>query len=168
MCAFHTPLGKLPIEGYLLPASVPARIHAVRITTMATPRLRLVGLLLPLAASLAAARADSQQPRPRNVVFILTDDQRYDAIGFQPNAQKWLTTPNIDRLARGGAHLANAFVTTSLCSPSRASILTGQYTHRHGVVDNNRDVPPGTRFFPQYLQTAGYRTAMIGKWHMGQ
>jgi arylsulfatase A-like enzyme len=71
-------------------------------------------------------------------------------------------------MARGGAHLANAFVSTALCSPSRASILTGQYAHRHGVVDNNTDIPAGTRFFPQYLQQGGYRTAMIGKWHMGQ
>jgi N-acetylglucosamine-6-sulfatase len=71
-------------------------------------------------------------------------------------------------MARGGAHLQNAFVTTALCSPSRASILTGQYAHRHGVVDNTSPVPPGTVFFPQQLQRAGYRTAFIGKWHMGE
>ena len=58
-------------------------------------------------------------------------------------------------------------MTTSLCSPSRASILTGQYMHHHHVVDNQRPVPPGTTFFPQYLQKAGYTTAFIGKWHMG-
>lgn len=114
-----------------------------------------------------APPAHAQPAKPRNVVFILTDDQRYDAMHFHPNAQHWLKTPSLDRMAREGVHLANAFVTTSLCSPSRASILTGQYTHRHGVVDNARDVPAGTRFFPQYLQQAGYRTAMIGKWHMG-
>jgi len=102
-----------------------------------------------------------------NVVIILADDHRYDMMGFHPNAPQWLETPNLDRMARGGAHIANAFVTTALCSPSRATILTGQYAHRHGVVDNNVDVPAGTRFFPQYLQQAGYRTAMVGKWHMG-
>ena len=64
-------------------------------------------------------------------------------------------------------HLKNAFVTTSLCSPSRASILTGLYTFKHRVIDNNRLVPKGTIFFPQYLQKAGYATAFIGKWHMG-
>jgi N-acetylglucosamine-6-sulfatase len=73
----------------------------------------------------------------------------------------------MDRMAREGAHVQNAFVSTALCSPSRASILTGQYAHRHGVVDNQRPVPAGTRFFPEYLRAAGYRTAMIGKWHMG-
>ena len=100
--------------------------------------------LIVAALLLAAARpAAAQTARPRNVVFILTDDQRYDAMHFHPNAQKWLRTPSLDRMAREGVHLANAFVTTALCSPSRASVLTGQYTHRHGVVDNARDVRPG-------------------------
>src|SRR3989337_3458149 len=73
----------------------------------------------------------------------------------------------MDSIARNGVHLPNAYVTTALCSPSRASILTGQYAHRHRVVDNSNAVPPGTIFFPQYLQQAGYDTAFIGKWHMG-
>lgn len=103
----------------------------------------------------------------RNVVFILSDDHRYDFMGFMPGAPKFLETPNLDRMAREGAHLVNAFVSTSLCSPSRASILTGQYMHHHRVVDNQRPVPKGTVFFPQYLQKAGYQTAFIGKWHMG-
>jgi N-acetylglucosamine-6-sulfatase len=76
-------------------------------------------------------------------------------------------TPNMDSMAKNGVHLKNAFVTTSLCSPSRASILTGLYTFRHRVIDNNRLVPEGTLFFPQYLQKAGYKTGYIGKWHMG-
>jgi arylsulfatase A-like enzyme len=71
-------------------------------------------------------------------------------------------------MAAEGAHLRNGFVTTSLCSPSRASILTGQYAHRHGVVDNTSPIPEGTVFFPQRLQRAGWRTALIGKWHMGE
>lgn len=70
-------------------------------------------------------------------------------------------------MATGGTHLANAFVSTALCSPSRASILTGQYAHRHGVVDNVHLVPDSARFFPQDLQEASYQTAFIGKWHMG-
>lgn len=105
--------------------------------------------------------------KPRNVIFILSDDHRYDFMGFM-GKPKFLKTPNMDRLAREGAHLQNAFVTTSLCSPSRASILTGQFSHRHGVVDNNTRVPKGTTFFPQYLQQAGYETAFMGKWHMGR
>lgn len=103
--------------------------------------------------------------RPRHVVFILADDHRYDAMGFlgHPLAE----TPNMDRLAAEGAHVRNALVTTALCSPSRASILTGLYTFRHRVIDNNRPIPKGTLYFPQYLQQAGYATAFIGKWHMG-
>ena len=140
---------------------------------MLKPSWRLPGWTVALPAALllllAGARsAATQQAAPRNVVFILTDDHRYDAMGFHPNAPEWLQTPNLDRMARGGVHIANAFVTTALCSPSRASILTGQYTHRHGVVDNARDVPAGTHYFPEYLQRAGYRTAFFGKWHMGQ
>ncbi|WP_391575338.1 sulfatase family protein [Aureliella helgolandensis] len=103
--------------------------------------------------------------KQRNVIFILTDDHRYDAMGFA--GHPFLETPNMDQLASQGVHLKNAFVTTSLCSPSRASILTGLYTHKHRVIDNNRLVPPNTIFFPQYLQQAGYSTAFIGKWHMG-
>lgn len=103
--------------------------------------------------------------RPRNIVFILTDDHRYDALGLM--GHPFLQTPHLDALARGGAHFPNAFVTTALCSPSRASILTGLYAHKHRVVDNNNPVPANLTFFSQYLQEAGYETALIGKWHMG-
>jgi N-acetylglucosamine-6-sulfatase len=103
--------------------------------------------------------------KPRNVVFILSDDHRYDAMSFM--GHPFAKTPQMDAMARNGAHLKNAFVTTSLCSPSRASILTGLYTFRHRVIDNQRPVPEGTLFFPQYLQKAGYTTGFVGKWHMG-
>jgi N-acetylglucosamine-6-sulfatase len=116
---------------------------------------------------LASLAAGAQTPaRPRNVLFILTDDHRYDALGFL-KGQAWLETPHLDKMARNGVHCKNAFVTTALCSPSRASILTGQYAHQHRIVDNNTAVPPGTRFFPELLQKAGYQTAFFGKWHMG-
>lgn len=103
--------------------------------------------------------------KPRNVVFILSDDHRYDAMSFL--GHQLAETPHMDAMAAAGVHLKNAFVTTSLCSPSRASILTGLYTFRHRVIDNQRPVPDGTLFFPQYLQKAGYRTGFVGKWHMG-
>ncbi len=104
---------------------------------------------------------------PRNVIFILSDDHRYDFMGFT-GAVPWLETPHMDRMAKEGAYLKNAFVTTSLSSPSRASILTGMYSHSHTVVDNTAPVPEGLVFFPQYLQKANYQTAFFGKWHMGE
>ena len=104
--------------------------------------------------------------RPRNVVFILSDDHRYDYMGFL-NTVPWLQTPNMDFLAANGAYVRNAFVTTSLSSPSRASILTSLFSHEHTVVDNVAPVPEGLTFFPQYLQEAGYTTGFFGKWHMG-
>jgi len=104
--------------------------------------------------------------KPRNVIFILTDDHRYDFMGFTGKVP-WLETPNMDRMAMEGAWFQNAFVTTSLCSPSRASILTGMYSHTHTIVDNQAPDPGNLTYFPQYLQGAGYQTAFFGKWHMG-
>jgi N-acetylglucosamine-6-sulfatase len=101
----------------------------------------------------------------KNVVLILVDDLRFDAMGFMDHP--FLKTPNLDRLAREGTHFSAAYVTTSLCSPSRASILTGQYAHTHKVINNQDPYVPGTVFFPQYLQGTGYETAFFGKWHMG-
>ena len=110
--------------------------------------------------------AAAQAGKRRNVIFILSDDHRYDAMGFM-KAQPWLRTPQMDRMAAEGVHFRNACVTTALCSPSRATILTGVYAHRHRIVDNNTAIPRGTVFFPSLLQKAGYKTAFIGKWHMG-
>jgi N-acetylglucosamine-6-sulfatase len=127
---------------------------------------RRTAILGPLGAAMGAGRAAAQSTKPRNIVFILSDDHRYDAMGFL-KGQKFLETPHLDSLARDGVHCKNAFVTTALCSPSRASILTGKYAHQHKIVDNNTAIPPGTRFFPELLQKAGYTTAFFGKWHMG-
>ncbi len=112
-------------------------------------------LSLGLASSLASVAASAQ---PRNVVVILSDDHRYDFMGFHPDAPAFLQTPNLDRMAAEGAHLANAFVTTQpVLAEPRVSILTGQYAHNHGVVDNTSPIPEGTRFFPQDLQAGGLR-----------
>lgn len=104
--------------------------------------------------------------RPMNIIFILADDHRYDAMGFM-NRIPGLQTPGLDRMAREGMHVRNAFVSTALCSPSRASILTGQYAHTHTVVDNDAPLPAGLVFFPQLLKAGGYQTSFFGKWHMG-
>lgn len=119
--------------------------------------------VVPVPRNVVAQKIEGA--KPRNVVFILSDDHRYDAMSFM--GHPFAKTPHMDAMAANGVHLKNAFVTTSLCSPSRASILTGLYTFRHRVIDNQRAVPDGTLFFPQYLQMAGYKTGFIGKWHMG-
>ncbi|MBD2702700.1 sulfatase [Spirosoma sp. BT702] len=119
-------------------------------------------LIVPPIQSTASRHATS----PKNIIYILADDHRYDFMGFTGKVPG-LKTPNLDRLASEGAHIPNAFVSTALCSPSRASILTGQYAHTHKVVDNFAPLTPGLKFFPQYLQKAGYKTAFLGKWHMG-
>lgn len=104
--------------------------------------------------------------RPPNVVFILTDDQRWDAMSCA--GHRYLQTPNMDRLAAEGARFTNMFTTTSLCSPSRASFLSGLYPHSHGVINNFTDYPRNLESFPKRLKQAGYDTAYIGKWHMGE
>ena len=119
----------------------------------------------PAAAASRAPAPPEPGARPRNVVFILLDDLRYDGMGF---LQPELHTPNIDRLAKGGTYFPNMVVTSSLCSPSRATILTGLTARNHRVVDNNNSSEAGLVFFPSYLQKAGYQTAFFGKWHMGQ
>ena len=124
------------------------------------------------ACALLSAPAWSQaQPaertastRPYNIVFVLVDDLRYDAMGFLTPGLK---TPNIDFLAKNGVYFPNAVVTSSLCSPSRATILTGQTARYHGVIDNNHSSEDGLVFFPSYLREAGYQTGFFGKWHMG-
>ena len=102
-----------------------------------------------------------------NIIVILVDDLRWDELGFV--GHPYLETPNIDRLASEGAFFTNAFHAVPLCSPNRASILTGQYPSRHGIIDNvARDrVSHELQTFPRALQSDGYETAFLGKWHMG-
>ena len=109
----------------------------------------------------------NDEENQRNIIFVLSDDHRFDFMSCVEGCPDFLKTPNMDFMASKGALIKNAFVSTSLCSPSRASILTGQYMHHHQVVDNQRAVPEGTRFFPTQLQKLGYQTAFVGKWHMG-
>jgi arylsulfatase A-like enzyme len=105
--------------------------------------------------------------RKPNLLVILIDDLRYDEFGA--GGHPYMKTPHIDRIAREGALFERAFHTTPICSPNRASILTGQYASRHGIIDNvARDM--ASHRLPNYhleLQRLGYETAHIGKWHMG-
>ncbi|MEA3223770.1 MAG: sulfatase-like hydrolase/transferase [Thermodesulfobacteriota bacterium] len=103
-------------------------------------------------------------PQKPNVVFILGDDHRWDHLGCA--GHPFLQTPNLDRLADQGVLFKNAFVTTSLCSPSRASFLTGTYAHTHGVKNNITPWTGKQKTFLEGFKEAGYATAFIGKWHM--
>src|SRR5215831_9597170 len=117
-----------------------------------------------LAAPLAGGMQASSRP---NIVFILMDDLRWDELRSTGNPVA--ETPNIDRIAHEGALFRNAFVTTPLCSPSRASFLTGLYAHAHGIRDNRaRDAESHKLVtFPRMLHDAGYETGFVGKFHMG-
>lgn len=121
-----------------------------------------LGWLVGLAV---VGTTEAAEARP-NVLVILTDDQRADALGL--GGSKHLQTPHMDRIGREGVYFRNAFCTTSLCSPSRASLLSGLYAHAHGVVDNFTEYPVDLESFPRVLQQEGYATAYIGKWHMGE
>jgi arylsulfatase A-like enzyme len=118
----------------------------------------LPGVFLPGAGLVAHAA-----PRP-NILFIMSDDHAAHAIGAYGSRVN--QTPHLDRLAREGLRLANCFAVNSICTPSRATILTGQYSHRNGVPVFNH-IDPAKITVAHHLRDAGYHTVMIGKWHLG-
>jgi len=124
-------------------------------------------LALIFALSFAGCARSSEPERPPNVVVILVDDLRWDDIGIA--GHPFVQTPAIDKLAREGSRFLNAFATTPLCSPSRAAILTGQYVHTNGIIDNTARDSASHRLstFAVPLMAAGYETGFFGKWHMG-
>ncbi len=106
-----------------------------------------------------------------NILFIMSDDHAFHAISaytkMNPRRNVINNTPNIDRLAEEGAILTDCYCTNSICTPSRANILTGKYSHMNGVTTLFTKLPNTAQTFPKILQKNGYQTAMIGKWHLG-
>jgi len=140
--------------------------------TIAFPSLRGCAAAWFVTVLLCGTALHAADRKP-NFLFIYTDDQRWDAMGVVQREQgqrarfPWFKSPNMDRLAAEGVRFRNAFVTLSLCAPSRAALLTGRYNHLNGITNNHTEFPANSVTHATLLRAAGYRTAYIGKWHMG-
>jgi N-acetylglucosamine-6-sulfatase len=132
-----------------------------------SPRFNLAAAALVFALVFALVPTASAQPRRPNILLVVVDDLRFDDFGAA--GHPFAKTPNIDRIAREGSMFLNSFAVTPLCSPSRANILTGLYTNRHGILDNTERGPRSHELqtFARNLDATGYRAGFIGKWHMG-
>lgn len=128
-------------------------------------RFGFLSVLVPLCFLSAV---EAPRAAPPNIIFLLTDDQRWDTLGI--NGNPIIATPHLDGLGRRGVVLDNMFVTTSICAPNRASILTGQYVSRHGIWDFRSELSPEQleQSYLGLLKRAGYRLGFIGKWGVGQ
>lgn len=143
------------------------RISAPFIALAVASALTLSACSGDKAAAVVAPTTTEQQPSRPNIIFLLADDQRWDATGYSGNSI--VQTPNIDALAHDGVAFKNAYVTTPVCAISRASIFTGEYARRHGILDFTTDFTPDqlAQTYPMLLHAAGYRTGFIGKFGVG-
>ena len=112
-------------------------------------------------------KSENSKNNSPNIIFIMSDDHTYNAVGaYQQRLASVNPTPVLDELARGGMLFTNVFCTNSICTPSRANILTGQYSQTNGVLDLDGRLPESQQYLPTELKKLGYQTAVIGKWHL--
>jgi arylsulfatase A-like enzyme len=130
----------------------------------AVPQIVLAGWFVASVGTAHVYAADVQRP---NILFIFSDDHAYQAISAYGEARKLLDTPNLDRIAREGMRFNRCVVPNSICGPSRATILTGKYSHANGFYNNTNSRFDGSQVtFPKLLRHVGYSTALFGKWHL--
>ncbi len=147
-------------------------LQMAQLTSHAGPAVGLLAVLAGAATawiSTAAAAADSGPRRP-NIVVILSDDQGYADVSYNPRHPREVRTPHIDSLARQGVICTQAYTSGHVCSPTRAGLMTGRYQQRFGIYtagEGGSGVPLDEVFFPQYFEPAGYVCGAFGKWHLG-
>ena len=117
-----------------------------------------------MLASLPSCKEKEESKKPMNILYIMCDDHSYQTISAYDN--RFIETPNIDRIAKEGVRFTNSFVANSLSGPSRACLLTGKHSHKNGFTDNTKTFNGGQQTFPKLLKQAGYQTAIVGKWHL--
>jgi arylsulfatase A-like enzyme len=126
----------------------------------------LAAMMVALSPSRSSADEPAKSKRP-NILFIMSDDHANAAIGcYRSWLGKYANTPNLDRLAKSGMRFTSALVTNSICTPSRAAILTGKYSHKNGVYTLADPIDPKMQHIGHLLRALGYQTALFGKWHL--
>ena len=138
------------------------KAHCLKMNDLKSILLSLIFLASHSSQLLAQTSTKAKQP---NIVFIISDDHAFQAIGAYGG--KLMPTPNIDRIAKEGAIFQNSFVTNSICGPSRATLLTGKYSHQNGYTLNEKKFDVNQFLFSRLLQENNYQTAWVGKWHLG-